>query len=431
MLKRGIDDGRFLSCHTFLSGLVAQRDRAIDIDRKYKDTKNFTYYGVDNSNNETKKEIVLLKEAMTLFDYNITVNLIDKFLTYGRELLRQERERVEGTRSIQGTRQDVSRGTRVSRDNADGRNNEATIANVLRGLLYVKVALHVQYRKGLLHDAGTLENPMVGVGTQGNEKGWDFPSLKEIEADIVKLKQTNNKSDQEQENLRLVYFAEQIADHHLANPEKYLPPHYKDMLRTSLDEGDEGKELREGEFIKSERIFSLKGRDFVMGSEKITGPDKVAEMFRNLEKYGVENTFAVYIPNGTDGQEKAIVQYLSTGATNASFANPDAIIQGALKCDAKEVYFVHNHPSGNVRPSDVDYNLYANLSVALSKYLFQCCYRIRERCLPAMKSSRLRRCRKTSSKRLLPERQTNSICRICRIVWLYLINIYRSRICLK
>lgn len=365
MLKRGIDDGRFLPCHTFLSGLFAQRDRAEDIEIRYKDTKNFTYYGVDNSNNETKKEIVSLKEAITLFDYNITINLIDKFLTYGRELLRQESERTERTRSIRGTRQNVSRRSWVSGDNADGRNNEATIANVLRGLLYVKVALHVQYRKGFLHDAGTLENPMDRVGTQGNEKTWDFPILKEIEADIVKLKHKKDKSEQEHEILELVYLAEQIADHHLANPEKYLPPHYKDMLRTSLDEG---KELREGEFIKSERIFSLKGRDFVMGSEKITGPDKVAEMFRNLEEYGVENTFAVYIPNGTDGQEKAIVQYLSTGATNASFANPDAIIQGALKCDAKEVYFVHNHPSGNVRPSDVDYKLYANLSVALSKY---------------------------------------------------------------
>ena len=82
MLKRGIDDGRVLPCHTFLSGLVAQRDRAEVILKKYKDTKNFTYYGVDNSNNETKKEIVSLKEAITLFDYNITINLIDKFLTY-------------------------------------------------------------------------------------------------------------------------------------------------------------------------------------------------------------------------------------------------------------------------------------------------------------------------------------------------------------
>lgn len=363
MLKRGIDDGRFLPCHTFLSGLVAQRDRAEVILKKYKDTKNFTYYGVDNSNNETKKEIVSLKEAITLFDYNITINLIDKFLTYGRELLRQERERAERTRSIRGTRQNVSRGNRVSGDNADGRNNEDTIANVLRGLLYVKVALHVQYRKGFLHDAGTLENPMDRVGTQGNEKGWDFPILKEIEADIVKLKQTNNRSEQEQEKLRLVYLAEQIADHHLANPEKYLPPHYKDMLRTSLDEG---KELREGEFIKSERIFSLKGRDFVMGSEKITGPDKVAEMFRNLEEYGVENTFAVYIPNGTDGESKAILQYLSSGERSFSLINSDAIIQGAIRCDAKDVYFVHNHPSGNIAPSPQDIQIYSRLSGGLS-----------------------------------------------------------------
>lgn len=66
---------------------------------------------------------------------------------------------------------------------------------------------------------------MDRVGTQGNEKGWDFPILKEIEADIVKLKHKKDKSEQEHEILELVYLAEQIADHHLANPEKYLPPH--------------------------------------------------------------------------------------------------------------------------------------------------------------------------------------------------------------
>lgn len=108
---------------------------------------------------------------------------------------------------------------------------------------------------------------MDRVGTQGNEKGWDFPILKEIEADIVKLKQTNNKSEQEQENLRLVYLAEQIADHHLANPEKYLPPHYKAMLETNID--DESK-FQQGEFVNSERVFTLKKWDYVMGSTNIS-----------------------------------------------------------------------------------------------------------------------------------------------------------------
>lgn len=77
-----------------------------------------------------------------------------------------------------------------------------------------------------------------------------------------------------------------------------------------------------------------------MGSTNISGPGQVAEMFQHLESYGVENSFAVFIPKGEDGESKAIVQHLSSGERSLSFVNPDAIIQAALRCDAKDVYFV-------------------------------------------------------------------------------------------
>lgn len=150
----------------------------------------------------------------------------------------------------------------------------------------------------------------------------------------------------------------------IRNPEKYLSPHYKAMLGTNIN--DESKLFQQGEFANSERVFTLKKWDYVMGSTNISGPGQVAEMFQHLESFGVENTFAVFIPKGEDGESKAIVQYLSSGERSFSLINSDAIIQGAIRCDAKDVYFVHNHPSGNIAPSPQDIQIYSRLSEGLS-----------------------------------------------------------------
>ena len=48
---------------------------------------------------------------------------------------------------------------------------------------------------------------------------------------------------------------------------------------------------------------------------------------------------------GEADHSNAVVQYLASGDKCGAQANMDAMIQGALRCDAKEVYFVHNHPS--------------------------------------------------------------------------------------
>lgn len=103
-----------------------------------------------------------------------------------------------------------------------------------------------------------------------------------------------------------------------------------------------------------------------MGNTNISGPGQVAEMFQHLESFGVEKTFAGFIPKGEDGESKAIVQYLSSGERYFSLINSDAIIQGAIRCDAKNVYFVHNHPSGNIAPSPQDIQIYSRLSEGLS-----------------------------------------------------------------
>ena len=73
-----------------------------------------------------------------------------------------------------------------------------------------------------------------------------------------------------------------------------------------------------------------------------------------------------FIPKGKDGESKAIVQYLSSGERSFSLINSDAIIHGAIRCDTKDVYFVHNHLSENIAPSPQDIQIYSRLSEGLS-----------------------------------------------------------------
>ena len=372
MLKRGVKEGRFLPPLYFLNGLLAQKDRVRDIASEFKGKEHFTYFGIDNSGNIAKEKLCDLKEAEKIFDYNITLSQINKMLAYGedfRKHLQKERERIESTGQTGGTRQDVHGGDRILSVASTTRDNENTIADVIRGLLHVKMAILVQLRQSLLYDAGTMENPMVGVGREGDGASRDISSITEevIDIDAIKEKLIQNAKqgiiDSDIiEKAEYIQLGERLAKHYITSPEKYLPPHYKAMLETNIDDTSK---FQQGEFANSERVFTLKKWDYVMGSTNISGPDKVAEMFQHLESFGVENTFAVFIPKGENGESKAIVQYLASGDRSSSHINPDAFIQGALRCNAKDVYFVHNHPSGAVKPSMQDIQMYTKISAGL------------------------------------------------------------------
>ena len=200
---------------------------------------------------------------------------------------------------------------------------------------------------------------MAGFGREGVDRPWYGSALtdevvnpKAIKDELIRCASTGEANPDFAERAKFVFLGEELARRQISkeadrrmNPEKYLSPRYAGMLARNV--GDESK-FGEGEFATSERVFTLRGGEYVMGSASISGPDKVAEMFRHLESYGVENTFAVYIPKGSDAEadhSNAVVQYLASGDKCGAQANMDAMIQGALRCDAKEVYFVHNHPS--------------------------------------------------------------------------------------
>lgn len=111
-------------------------------------------------------------------------------------------------------------------------------------------------------------------------------------------------------------------------------------------------DAKTGEFAYVERQFSRSGEFSFTGNGVIRDRGDVAYMFRALEDYSIEHTFAVLVKNG-----RAKVLHLGMGSPTASVANLGAIRAGYEAFGADKVYFVHNHPSGNLMASTQDMQL--------------------------------------------------------------------------
>ncbi|HUZ57560.1 MAG TPA: JAB domain-containing protein, partial [Hanamia sp.] len=116
--------------------------------------------------------------------------------------------------------------------------------------------------------------------------------------------------------------------------------------------------LKKGEFAVVERKYAEVGMfEFTTRDNKINSSDDVAFIFRQLESAAVEHAFAVYI----DKEKRPSVQWLSMGGINATIIDPRIMVDAAQRLKAKEIYLVHNHPSGNLKPSTADINIVAKL----------------------------------------------------------------------
>ncbi len=117
------------------------------------------------------------------------------------------------------------------------------------------------------------------------------------------------------------------------------------------------RELGEGEFSLMERRFSETGEFHFSGDSKIESADDVAYMMRNLEMKSVEHSFAVLTKDGVP-----TVVHLGMGGFAMSPVNLAAVkaADNALG-GADRIWFVHNHPSGNLGNSPQDMSLHIAL----------------------------------------------------------------------
>jgi len=88
---------------------------------------------------------------------------------------------------------------------------------------------------------------------------------------------------------------------------------------------------------------------------KVTGSRQVYELMRpDLYDEPVEQVFLLLL-NRTNGIIKK--EHVSRGGVTASVVDPKVVFRFALEQGAHSLILIHNHPSGNLQPSDADKRL--------------------------------------------------------------------------
>jgi DNA repair protein RadC len=99
--------------------------------------------------------------------------------------------------------------------------------------------------------------------------------------------------------------------------------------------------------IKTSRV---KEPDFPYHGQSITCTSELVEFAKILQSADVEKMLTLYM----DAQNHVVCIQMTTGTVNYAVVYPREVIRHALLTGAAAIILVHNHPSGEVKPSDAD-----------------------------------------------------------------------------
>lgn len=100
----------------------------------------------------------------------------------------------------------------------------------------------------------------------------------------------------------------------------------------------------------------VKERDILYNSISINSPDKVLDIARQMEidSQDVESFYMFTL----DARNKITgIFEVSRGTINASIVHPREVYERAILQSANSIILLHNHPSGDIKPSNEDINI--------------------------------------------------------------------------
>ncbi len=127
------------------------------------------------------------------------------------------------------------------------------------------------------------------------------------------------------------------------------------LARLSLEELQEFKGIGEAKAISIQAALELGVRKRMSEAErkkKITSSSDVNELFQeDLGSLSYEEFHVLLLNQANKVIKKKLI---SKGGISSSVADPKLIFEAALAAKASSVILVHNHPSGNLKPSKAD-----------------------------------------------------------------------------
>lgn len=96
----------------------------------------------------------------------------------------------------------------------------------------------------------------------------------------------------------------------------------------------------------------LEGYGYDLPKKSVTNPEEAVKLVRNRLKDKKKEYFLAIL---LDSRNKPInITQISVGSLSASIVHPREVFKEAISMSAASVILVHNHPSGDVTPSDED-----------------------------------------------------------------------------
>jgi len=106
--------------------------------------------------------------------------------------------------------------------------------------------------------------------------------------------------------------------------------------------------------IKTTRVAET---DFPYEGQKLGCTADLVAFARNLQSLDIEKMLCLYM----DAGNKLICVQIMTGTVNQCVVYPREVLRHALLTGACGIILVHNHPSGQVKPSDADIHMTTQL----------------------------------------------------------------------
>lgn len=105
-------------------------------------------------------------------------------------------------------------------------------------------------------------------------------------------------------------------------------------------------------YIPIVKLKMVKEKGLPYGEKKLDGPEKVVEL-ASLLLDGADREYLLVISVNAKTQPLAL-EIVSIGSVDTAFAVPRETFKHAVLSNAAGIFLVHNHPSGDCKPSKED-----------------------------------------------------------------------------
>jgi DNA repair protein RadC len=108
----------------------------------------------------------------------------------------------------------------------------------------------------------------------------------------------------------------------------------------------------------------IKEPDFPYNGQALTCSTELVTFAKSLYSSDIEKMLVLFL----DNQNHLCGIWIQPGTTNQAIIYPREILKHAILSGAAAIILIHNHPSGNINPSDPDIRLTATLKESIKSF---------------------------------------------------------------